>query len=205
MGFQLSLAEVKKGLIGLFVPYTGATGDITTTHDIILSSETANRVAIFDGSKKIKSSTTTTTQLGYLDATSSIQTQLNTKALTTLVGSPCEIQLAASDETTALTTGTAKVTFRMPYAMTLTSARGSLTTAQASGSIFTVNIKESGTTIFSTKLTIDNTELTSTTAATPAVISDNALADDASMTVDIDQVGNGSATGLKITLIGTRA
>jgi len=117
---------------------------------------------------------------------------------------PTEIQLAASDETTALTTGTGKVTFRMPYAMTVTAVRASLTTAQASGSIFTVDINESGTTILSTKLTIDNTEKTSTTAATPAVISDTALADDAEITIDIDQIGNGTATGLKITLIGTR-
>ena len=117
---------------------------------------------------------------------------------------PVEIQLAASDETTALTAGTAKVTFRMPHAMTLTAVRASLTTAQASGSIFTVDINESGTSILSTKLTIDNTEKTSTTAATPAVISDTALADDAEITIDIDQIGDGTATGLKITLIGTR-
>ncbi len=117
---------------------------------------------------------------------------------------PVEIQLAASDETTALTAGTAKVTFRMPFAMTLTAVRASLTTAQASGTIFTVDINESGTSILSTKLTIDNTEKTSTTAATPAVISDTALADDAEITIDIDQIGNGTATGLKITLIGTR-
>jgi hypothetical protein len=117
---------------------------------------------------------------------------------------PTEIQLAASDETTALTTGTAKVTFRMPYAMTVTEVRASLTTAQASGSIFTVDINEGGASILSTKLTIDNTEKTSTTAATPAVISDTALADDAEITIDIDQIGNGTATGLKITLIGTR-
>jgi hypothetical protein len=115
-----------------------------------------------------------------------------------------EIQLAASDETTALTAGTAKVTFRMPYAMTVTAVRASLTTAQASGSIFTVDINEGGSTILSTKITIDNTEKTSTTAATPAVISDTALADDAEITIDIDQIGDGTATGLKITLIGTR-
>jgi hypothetical protein len=54
-------------------------------------------------------------------------------------------------------------------------------------------------------LTIDNTEKTSKTAATPAVISDTALADDAEITIDIDQVGDGTAKGLKITLIGTRA
>jgi hypothetical protein len=90
-------------------------------------------------------------------------------------GSPEAIQLAASDETTALTTGTAKVTFRMPFAMTLTAVRASLTTAQASGTIFTVDINQGGTSVLSTKLTIDNTELTSTTAATPAVISDFGL------------------------------
>lgn len=118
---------------------------------------------------------------------------------------PAEIGIACSDETTALTTGTAKVTFRMPYAMTVTGVRASLVTAQASGSIFTVDINESGTTILSTKLTIDNTEKTSQTAATPPVISDSSLADDAEMTVDIDQIGNGSAVGLKIWLIGTRA
>jgi hypothetical protein len=118
---------------------------------------------------------------------------------------PTEIQVAASDETTALTTGTAKVTFRMPYAMTVTAVRASLSTAQASGSIFTVDINEGGTTILSTKLTIDNTEKTSTTAATPAVVSDSALADDAEITIDIDQIGDGTAAGLKITIIGTRA
>ena len=35
------------------------------------------------------------------------------------------IIVAASDETTALTTGSAKVTFRMPYAFTLTAVRAS--------------------------------------------------------------------------------
>ena len=115
------------------------------------------------------------------------------------------IVVAASDETTALATGTAKVTFRMPYAFTLTSVRASLTTAQASGSIFTVDINESGVSILSTKITIDNTEKTSTTAATAPVISDTSLADDAEITIDIDQVGDGTAKGLKITLIGTRA
>ena len=120
-------------------------------------------------------------------------------------GLPAEIVVAASDETTALTTGTAKVTFRMPHAMTLTGVRASLSTAQASGNIFTVDINEGGTSVLSTKLTIDNTEKTSTTAATAAVISDSALADDAEITIDIDQIGDGTAKGLKVILIGTRA
>jgi hypothetical protein len=117
---------------------------------------------------------------------------------------PVTLIVAVSDETTALTTGTAKITFRMAHAMTLTEVRASLTIAQASGSILTVDINESGTTILSTKLTIDNTEKTSTTAATAAVISDADLADDAEITIDIDAIGDGSAEGLKVTLIGTR-
>ena len=115
------------------------------------------------------------------------------------------LTIACSDESTALTAGTAKITFRMPYVMTLTSVRASLSTAQTSGSIFTVDINESGSSVLSTKLTIDNTEKTSTTASTAPVISDSNLADDAEITIDIDQVGDGTAKGLKVTLIGTRA
>lgn len=122
-----------------------------------------------------------------------------------VVNKPDVIVAACSDETTALTTGTGKVTFRMPYAMTLTAVRASLTTAQTSGTIFTVDINENGVSLLSTKLTIDNTEKTSTTAATPAVISDSALINDAEISVDIDQIGDGTAKGLKITLIGYRS
>lgn len=116
---------------------------------------------------------------------------------------PRALTIAVSDETTALTTGTAKITFRMPYAMTLDEVRASVSVAQATGTAVTVDINEGGTTILSTKLTIDNTEKTSTTATTPAVISDAALADDAEITVDIDALGDGTAKGLKITLIGS--
>jgi hypothetical protein len=114
------------------------------------------------------------------------------------------IAVACSDETTALTTGTAKITFRMPFGFTLSGVRASLSTAQTSGSILTVDINEAGSSILSTKLTIDNSEKTSTTAATAAVISDSSLADDAEITIDIDQVGDGTAKGLKVYLIGTK-
>jgi hypothetical protein len=115
------------------------------------------------------------------------------------------IQIAASDETTALSAGVGKMTFRMPYAFTVTDVRASLTTAQATGAIFTVDVNEAGTTILSTKLTIDNTEKTTQTAATARVISDTALADDAEITIDIDQIGDGTAKGLKVTLIGRKS
>ena len=112
------------------------------------------------------------------------------------------VQLSCSDLTTAITTGTTKAYFRSPLAFTLTDVRASLLTAQTSGNIFTVDINESGTSILSTKLTIDNTEKTSVTAATPAVISDTAIANDAEITIDVDQVGSGTAAGLIVTLIG---
>ena len=118
---------------------------------------------------------------------------------------PVVIQLACSDETTALTAGTSKVTFRMPHAMTLTAVRASLNVAGTTSGITTIDINEGGTSILSTKLTIDLTEKTSTTATTLAVISDSSLADDAEITIDIDAISGGATEkGLKISLIGTR-
>ena len=119
-------------------------------------------------------------------------------------GSPEVIGIAVSDEETALTTGTAKVTFRMPFAMTVTAVRASLTTASTSGNP-TFDINEGGTSILGTnKLSIDANEKTSTTAATATSISDSALADDAEITIDIDTAGTG-AKGAKVYLIGRRA
>jgi hypothetical protein len=134
-------------------------------------------------------------------------TNIKTINNTSILGSgnyntPFELVVAASDETTALTTGTAKITFRMPRAVKLTAVRASLTTAQASGSIFTVDINESGVSILSTKITINNTDKTSTSATIQPVISNVDVGDDSEMTIDIDQIGNGTAKGLKVYLIG---
>lgn len=114
------------------------------------------------------------------------------------------IGIACSDESTALTTGTSKATYRMPFAFTLTGVRAGVNTAPT-GAALIVDINEAGSTILSTKLSIDVSEKTSTTAATAAVISDTALADDAEITIDIDQVGSTIAgAGLKVWLIGHR-
>ena len=107
--------------------------------------------------------------------------------------------IAASDESTDLTTGTDKVYFRMPYAGTLLAVRASVNTAPTDANI-EVDINEDGSPILSTKLSIDASEKTSTTAAVPAVISGTgALTDDAEITIDIDQVGSTIAgKGLKV-------
>jgi hypothetical protein len=112
------------------------------------------------------------------------------------------MMIAVGDESTVLTTGSAKVAWRMPYAFTVTAVRSSVRGASSSG-LVTVDINQTGTTMLSTKLSIDANEVTSTTAATPAVISTPSLSDDESMTIDIDAAGTG-AYGLKVTLIGYR-
>lgn len=117
-----------------------------------------------------------------------------------------EIQLAASDETSALTTGDGKVVFRAPCAFRLTDIRASVTAAPT-GALLLAQIRNAGNDVLSTRVSIDATEKTSVWAATPPVINATYrdFADDAEIHVDLDQVGSTIAgAGLKITLLGTR-
>ncbi len=112
------------------------------------------------------------------------------------------ICIAYSDETTNITTGTAKVRFRMPFAMTNVTVRGSLSTAASTGT-HTVDINENGTSILSTRITILATQKTSTTATVQPVVSDPNLANDAEVTVDVDVSATG-ARGGKVYISGIR-
>jgi hypothetical protein len=105
--------------------------------------------------------------------------------------------ISASDELTSLTVGTAKTTFRMPYAFTLTAVKVSLTNTSTSGNP-TIDINESGTSILSSPVAITAGQKTAT-----ATVGDSSLANLAEMTVDIDVAGT-NASGLKIYLIGTQ-
>jgi len=121
------------------------------------------------------------------------------------------LEVACSDESTAITTGTAKITFRMPFAMTLSAGeagiRASLTGAGSTSGTTTVDVNQNGSTLMSsTKITIDDGDLTSVGATTAPVLTTTALTDNASITVDVDAVtGGADETGLKIQLIGTLA
>jgi hypothetical protein len=118
---------------------------------------------------------------------------------------PDAIGIAVSDEGTNLATGSANLTFRMPYAVTLTSVRANVNTAPVGANV-NVDVKRAGTSIFSTILSIDAGEKTSVTAATPAVLSTTALSDDDELVVSIEQVGSTTpGKGLKLWFKGTRA
>jgi len=88
-------------------------------------------------------------------------------------------------------------------AFTVDEVRASLTSAGTGAALVTVDIHEAGTTILSTKITIDATEKTSESAATPPVVSDASLADDAliELFLDVRDTDN-VAAGLKVTIIG---
>jgi len=110
-----------------------------------------------------------------------------------------QVVLVASDTDVATGT-TVQGDFRIPGNRAITvKAVGAYVDTAPTGSVATFDINENGTSILSTKITIDDGEKTSTTAATAPVISDSAIAADAVLTFDIDGVGSTTAgSGLKI-------
>lgn len=108
--------------------------------------------------------------------------------------------LALSDETTSITTGVTKLTFRVPYTIALYQIpRASVNTASTSGAV-TVDIKQNGVSIFgNNKLTIDALSKTSVTSIVQPILSTAYIPDDTEITFDITTAGT-SAKGLKIVL-----
>jgi hypothetical protein len=174
-----------------------AVGNTTLTGTLSVSGNVATGNVVTTGNN---TTTGNTTISGTLNVANGFVLSTNAVAL----GIEQSLTLALSDETTSITTGTAKITFRAPFAWTLTKIpRASLATASSSGTP-TVDINVNGASILSTKLTIDANEKTSTTAATAAVLSSTSIADDDEITMDIDVAGGG-AKGLKVTLYYKRA
>jgi hypothetical protein len=132
--------------------------------------------------------------------TGNIQTALDAKA--TYAGITNTLTFALSDMTTALTTGTNKNYWYAPAAgMTIKGVRLTLATASSSGTP-TVDINEAGTTILSTKITVDQDEWDSVNATAAAVISDSAIAANAKLDFDIDVAGTGAA-GAQVQILYT--
>jgi hypothetical protein len=108
------------------------------------------------------------------------------------------LQFALNDQTNVFEAGNAVFTTRFP-ACEILAVRASVQTASTTGELeFDINID--GVSIFSTPLTIDQTETTSTTAAVPAVISTTTVPDDSQITFDIVDAGDGNAIGAIITM-----
>lgn len=113
-----------------------------------------------------------------------------------------QIVVAFSNESDAISAGTNKVKFPLLYSFYLVAAHAFLSTAQASGSALTVDINDDGASLLSTKITLDNTENSSVTAATQPVLASNLIAANSVISVDVDTIGDGTAKGGKIILIG---
>ena len=116
------------------------------------------------------------------------------------------ISIALGDESTVLAAASTTVpvtSFHMPYGFTLTNVKVGCTIAGTGAALLTVDVHEAGTTVLSTKVTVDATEKTSGTAATAMVISDSALAVDSLIEVFVDVIDTDNvAAGVKVYLIG---
>ena len=112
--------------------------------------------------------------------------------------------VSCSDEVTPITVGTGKMTVFMPYNFTLTEVFIGNTTGSSSG-LVTVNVKQNGSTIFTTQPSIGASQNTSRTGtgSVPAVLTITALTSSDKMTVDIAAAGT-NATGLKVYFVGHR-
>jgi len=166
-----------------------AAGDVLTTKgDLVTFSNIVIRLGVGSNGSVLTSASGTASGLEWAAGASSTESFV----------------IAVGDETNLITVGTNKVRFRIPYAFTVSAVRASVNVAPT-GSVITVDINEAGTTILSTKLTIDAGETSSLTAATAPVISDTSLANDAIIGIDIDGIGSSLAgAGLKVVLIGTQ-
>lgn len=108
--------------------------------------------------------------------------------------------IAISDESSVLTSGASKLTFRMPFDFVLSAVRASLTNPSSLGAV-QIDVNVNGASILSTPITIDEGEKTSTTAAAQPALATPTIGDDAEITIDIDSPGSGAA-GAKVILLG---
>ena len=200
--------------------YTDATGNSANTNPIVLDSRgECSAWLLTDANYKFVLSPSTDSDpptgpiwtvdnFGFASPTfedATVTDDLNVGGDLTVTGSvittkfPQWLCIELGDETSVISTGTAKRKFRLP-ACTVLSVRASLTTASSSG-LPTFDINDDGTSILgANKLSIDANETTSTTATTATSIANPTIADDSEMSIDIDVAGT-SAAGPKVYLL----
>ena len=118
-----------------------------------------------------------------------------------------EFYIDVVPEATANTVGTRKVSFRLPYAFTITGALFSVGTAPT-GSAAIFDIKQATVSIYTTKPQVDISGFSSFASTQPGVLTSTtgvAVAANAEITVDVSQIGSTVASsGLKLILQGRR-
>lgn len=114
---------------------------------------------------------------------------------------PAYVQAQVVLNTEDLSTGAGQALIHIPFARKLTAVHAEVATAGTTG-VSTFDINRNGTTMLSTKLTIDSGETGSDTAVTAAVI--NTAQDDTAVndviTIDIDGLSTTVPKGLVITM-----
>ena len=114
--------------------------------------------------------------------------------------------IAVSNQTDDLETGTGVLTFQMPFAFELTEIPKASVKTVSTGSSIIFDINVAASSILSTKLSIDASETGSSSASTPAVLSSTSIANNAIVSIDIDQVGSSNTgVGALVYLIGRKS
>jgi len=118
------------------------------------------------------------------------------------------LEVACSDETTAITVADNLIKFRMPFGLELNDGedgvRASLSTAGGTSGTTTCDITMNGSSIFTTTLLTINDGDTTSVGATEPNVTTTTLTDNSEIIVNCDVItGSGAEAGLKIQLIGT--
>lgn len=148
-------------------------------------------------------------KIGYVPdpgATSGTSKFLNESAIWTRL--PFQETISCAAVNGDMTVGSGKEIFRIPCAVLLSSVTASLTTAATGVSLFTVDVKKNGVSIFSTLLTFNSGSKTTVGATTPAVLTSNplAIAYDDEISIDVTTIGPViGGKGLKVTFLGVQS
>lgn len=94
-----------------------------------------------------------------------------------------------------------KLTFRNIGDSDITDLRFFLSKGQTSGALLTVDVRNGGISILSTKATFDNGERTSKTATNPVVIAYPSVVDDSELEVRVLSLGDSSAEDLGVSFV----
>lgn len=226
----VSWSNIKTTLASLFVStVNGSTGTVVLDADDISDAATTNKFTTSAEISKLsgietnadvtdtgnvgtsvhgstaKTSFVAADKIAIIDTQASNVLKTITRSVLDQYIAPLEaIPIVVSDEdVTAITTGTNKIRFRMPYGFTLVSVKASLNTA-STGAALVIDINLNGSSIFTTnQLVIDTGATTSVGSAVTPNITTTSLTDDGIIGVDVDSIGTG-AKSLKIWLIGRR-